>query len=144
MYLRPVHTDLELERLHQFIRENPLGIFTTAIQSPNYPLIQSSHIPWVLDVPEENSTSEAKNGKLRGHIARANPQTKAIIETVTKSLEGKDAVDGLNGTLEQDVMVLFNGPVHHYVTPKFYTETKPTTGKVVSPISDLVPEKDMT
>ncbi|KAJ9621677.1 hypothetical protein H2203_007166 [Taxawa tesnikishii (nom. ined.)] len=28
-------------------------------------------------------------------------------------------------------MVLFNGPVHHYVTPKFYTKTKPETGKVV-------------
>jgi predicted FMN-binding regulatory protein PaiB len=33
--------------------------------------------------------------------------------------------------LEDDVMILFNSPVHHYVTPKFYTETKPTTGKVV-------------
>ena len=28
-------------------------------------------------------------------------------------------------------MVLFNGPSHHYVTPKFYTKTKPETGKVV-------------
>jgi transcriptional regulator len=28
-------------------------------------------------------------------------------------------------------MILFNGPVHHYVTPKFYVETKPSTGKVV-------------
>lgn len=28
-------------------------------------------------------------------------------------------------------MILFNGPAHHYVTPKFYTETKPLSGKVV-------------
>lgn len=28
-------------------------------------------------------------------------------------------------------MVLFTSPVHHYVTPKFYTETKPSTGKIV-------------
>ena len=28
-------------------------------------------------------------------------------------------------------MILFNGPVHHYVTPQFYVETKPSTGKVV-------------
>lgn len=28
-------------------------------------------------------------------------------------------------------MILFNGLVHHYVTLKFYVETKPSTGKVV-------------
>ena len=28
-------------------------------------------------------------------------------------------------------MILFTSPVHHYVTPKFYVETKPSTGKVV-------------
>ncbi|KAH0344970.1 hypothetical protein KCU83_g8085, partial [Aureobasidium melanogenum] len=28
-------------------------------------------------------------------------------------------------------MIMFNGPVHHYITPKFYTATKPATGKVV-------------
>ena len=33
--------------------------------------------------------------------------------------------------LEEEVMVLFNGPAHHYVTPKFYVDTKPATGKVV-------------
>lgn len=27
-------------------------------------------------------------------------------------------------------MILFTSPHHHYVTPKFYTETKPVTGKV--------------
>lgn len=28
-------------------------------------------------------------------------------------------------------MILFTSSVHHYVTPKFYVETKPSTGKVV-------------
>lgn len=28
-------------------------------------------------------------------------------------------------------MILFTSPVQHYVTPKFYVETKPATGKVV-------------
>jgi transcriptional regulator len=130
MYLRPVHTTLDLPTLHSFIRSNPLGIFTTAIKSPNYPLLQSSHIPFVLDVPEEPSSTSP--GVLRGHLARANPQTKALIEAVTKSREGKEEGEGLNGVLEEEVMLLFNGPVHHYVTPKFYTETKPSTGKVVS------------
>jgi transcriptional regulator len=119
MYLRPVHTDLHLPTLYKFIRANPLGIFTTAIQSPNHHTIQSSHIPWVLDAQDGESTS---NAKLRGHMARANPQAKVLIEAATKSS---------SRTLQEDVMVLFNGAVHHYVTPKFYVETKPSTGKVV-------------
>jgi len=36
-----------------------------------------------------------------------------------------------NGRLQSEVSIVFNGPVHHYITPKFYTETKPATGKVV-------------
>ena len=36
-----------------------------------------------------------------------------------------------NRSLAQGVMILFNGPVDSYVTPKFYTKTKPQTGKVV-------------
>jgi transcriptional regulator len=55
-------------------------------------------------------------------MARANPQAKVLIEAATKSS---------SRTLQEDVMVLFNGAVHHYVTPKFYVETKPSTGKVV-------------
>jgi transcriptional regulator len=122
MYLRPVHTDLHLPTLYKFIRSNPLGIITTAIPSPNYHTIQSSHVPWVLDADdEENATGEQK-AKLRGHMARANPQTKALIETATKTSSNK---------IQAEVMILFNGPVHHYVTPKFYVETKPSTGKVV-------------
>jgi transcriptional regulator len=122
MYLRPVHTNLHIPTLYKFILSNPLGIITTAIQSPNYHTIQSSHVPWVLDVDaEENVTGESK-GKLRGHLARANPQAKALIEAATNASSNK---------IVEEVMILFNGPVHHYVTPKFYVETKPSTGKVV-------------
>jgi transcriptional regulator len=131
MYLRPVHTDLHLPTIYKFIRDNPLGILTTAIQSPNYPLLQSSHIPWVLDVPDEEPPAGASVGTLRGHLARANPQTKALIEAIAKSQSITDVSNTGNGTLVEEVMILFNGPVHHYVTPKFYTETKPSTGKVV-------------
>jgi transcriptional regulator len=55
-------------------------------------------------------------------MARANPQTKAMIEQL-------DSENG--GQLGKEVLVLFNGPAHHYVTPKFYQETKPSAGKVV-------------
>src|ERR1700712_4138594 len=104
MYLRPVHTDLHFPTLYKFIRSNPLGIITTAIQSPNYHTIQSSHVPWVLDVEDEENTTPEPKAKLRGHLARANPQTKALIEAATNSSTNK---------ILQEVMILFNGPVHH-------------------------------
>ena len=121
MYLRAIHADATIPTLRKLIRENPLGIITTAISSPKYPLIQASHIPFVLDVEDESSETEL--GVLRCHMTRQNPQAKAITEAV----EGQSNP----GVLEQEVMVLFNAAAHHYVTPKFYTETKPTTGKVV-------------
>ena len=132
MFLRDVHADATIQTLRKLIRQNPLGILTTAIASPNYPLLQSSHIPFVLDVEDEESETEL--GVLRCHVARPNPQSKAMIESLKAAQQqGKDGAggDGRPGVLEQEVLVLFNAPAHHYVTPKFYTETKPTTGKVV-------------
>ncbi|CAL3972456.1 hypothetical protein PZA11_004429 [Diplocarpon coronariae] len=122
MYLRPVHTDLHLPTLYAFIQSNPLGILTTSLPSPEFHTIQSSHIPWVLDVPTADEETLPPRGKLRGHLARANPQAKALVEAATQTC---------SDTLQQEVMILFNGPAHHYVTPKFYVETKPETGKVV-------------
>ncbi|VDB83164.1 unnamed protein product [Peniophora sp. CBMAI 1063] len=123
MYLRAVHAEGHLPTLRSLVRTQPLGIFTTVIAgSSQFPLLQSTHIPFVLDVADESSETEL--GTLRGHMARANPHSKAMIE----NLSGKSEASQV---LENEVMVLFNGPVHHYVTPKFYTETKPSTGKVV-------------
>lgn len=129
MYLRAVHAEKNIAVLQQFIRDNPLGIFTTAIESSSFSFLQASHIPFVLDV--DDNGDETHLGVLRGHIARANPQAKALIEHL-QSAPRKD-VDPVDEPprLSRDVMVLFNGPAHHYVTPKFYRETKPATGKVV-------------
>lgn len=123
MYLRAVHADATMPMLRQLIRSNPLGIITTAISSEIYPLLQSSHIPFLLDVEDE--FSETEQGVLRGHLARQNPQAKAMIDSL------KSQQNPPTSFLEQEVLVLFNSPVNHYVTPKFYTETKPSTGKVV-------------
>ncbi|KAL7940928.1 putative FMN-binding domain-containing protein [Trichoderma barbatum] len=125
MYLRGDHAETDLRVLRQLVRENPLGLFTTAISSPSYPLIQSSHIPFILDVEDESSETEL--GRLRAHMARANPQSKAIIEEIKE----RQAAGDNSRTLQQDVMVMFTSSVQHYVTPKFYTATKPVTGKVV-------------
>ncbi|KAL7787045.1 putative FMN-binding domain-containing protein [Trichoderma ceciliae] len=125
MYLRGDHAEKSLRVLRQLVRENPLGLFTTAISSPSFPLLQSSHIPFILDVEDESSETEL--GRLRAHMARANPQSKAIIDEIKE----RQAAGDTSTTLQQDVLVMFTSSVQHYVTPKFYTATKPVTGKVV-------------
>ncbi|KAH6981538.1 putative FMN-binding domain-containing protein [Ilyonectria sp. MPI-CAGE-AT-0026] len=125
MYIRAAHAETDLRVLRRLVRQNPLGLFTTAISSHSFPFLQSSHIPFVLDVEDEESDTEL--GRLRGHLARQNPQSKAIIE---KTNCPKSPSLSTN-VLEHDVLVIFTAPEHHYVTPKFYTETKPATGKVV-------------
>jgi transcriptional regulator len=126
MYLRAVHAEGQIPILQQFLRDNPLGILTTAIKSPTYPFIQSSHIPFVLDVPPSTDGTPA-TGTLRGHIAKQNPQAKALMEALAE----QHAAGNPKLELTDEVLILFNGPHHHYVTPKFYTETKPVSGKVV-------------
>ncbi|PYH96459.1 transcriptional regulator [Aspergillus ellipticus CBS 707.79] len=126
MYLRAIHTESHIPTLQNLISTNPLGLLTTAIKSPLYPLLQTSHIPLVLDIPAPSDSDPTPPGTLRGHIAKQNPQAKALIEALTTQ-------DPSNSTheLADEVLVLFNGAHNHYVTPKFYTETKPATGKVV-------------
>lgn len=131
MYLRPAHTEHDTNTHYKFIQDNPLGVLTTAIKSESYPLLQSSHIPWILDLPDStSSSSDSEPAKLRGHLARANPHAKALSEAAAAVKTGRSS-----GTkyakLDEEVMVLFTSSVHHYVTPKFYVETKPSTGKVV-------------
>lgn len=128
MYLRAVHAEGQLAVLQQFIRDNPLGIITTAIKSPIYSFIQSSHVPFVLDVPPSTEGDDtAPTGILRGHMAKQNPQAKALMEALAE----QNAAGNNKFELTDEVLILFNGPHHHYVTPKFYTATKPVSGKVV-------------
>lgn len=112
MQIRAVHAETRISAIRKLIRDYPLGVLTTAIPSNSYPLIQSSHIPWVLDVKDESSDTEL--GILRGHVARGNPQFKAMLE----SLASPDRKDAGSNTLEQEVLVLFTSPIHSYVTPK--------------------------
>ncbi|PLB46515.1 hypothetical protein P170DRAFT_438278 [Aspergillus steynii IBT 23096] len=139
MYTQSMHAETSTQTLFEFIRDNPLGILTTAIPSTTQPLIQSTHIPWILDTDGEPHPSNLGNAqanagenesppaRLRGHIARQNPQSATLIEAV-QSL-GLPSGSYLPHETHE-VMILFTSPHHHYVTPKFYTESKPATGKV--------------
>ncbi|RAL00784.1 FMN-binding negative transcriptional regulator [Aspergillus ibericus CBS 121593] len=120
MFLPAVHAEPDTEALLQFIKENPLGMLITGIDSTAQDFLQCTHVPFVLDLPSAESPAQ-----LRAHIAKQNPQVKTMIE---KTENGKPS--GVF-PLEQDVLVVFNGRHDHYVTPKYYTETKPDTGKVV-------------
>jgi transcriptional regulator len=61
MYLRAVHAEQDIATLQQFIRANPLGIFTTAIESKSSPFLQSSHIPFVLDADDKSAEAHLKH-----------------------------------------------------------------------------------
>ncbi|KAL1408892.1 hypothetical protein Q8F55_005706 [Vanrija albida] len=121
MYIRGNHAELDVPTLVEFVKNYPLGLFTTAIKSDLAATLQTSHIPFVIDEADGD-----RPARLRAHMARANPQAKVLIEAAKAQSNG----DG-TATLEDEVLVLFNAPVTAYVTPKFYTETKPDTGKVV-------------
>ena len=140
MYLRAVHAETHLTPLLALIQQNPLGLLTTAVSSEDFPLIQHTYIPWVLYPPrnlaslETDGQAEAppvgnvkqpvqglEGCRLRGHMARANPHSKALTQ----------AVGAKNGPLPTEVTISFAVPNQHYITPKWYVETKPENGKVV-------------
>ncbi|KAJ5133996.1 FMN-binding split barrel-related protein [Penicillium atrosanguineum] len=127
MHLRPDHAVRSIPTLHAFIRAHPLG---TTSQPSN-----AAISPWVLDSETTQSNSNSPNGEesnktpsplgiLRGHIARANPQTKAILEAISSDPSTTGSI------LPEEVLVVFTSPTDHYITPNFYIESKPATGKV--------------
>lgn len=116
MYIRDTHAERDESVLRDFIRGNPFGAMTTSIPHPSIDALQSTHVIWVLD--------EMPNGTvLRGHMARANPQAKAMMDALKARGEG-------NGVLTDDVLILFTSNTHSYVSPRWMTTTKADTGKV--------------
>lgn len=118
MYLRPVHTELDIPTLRELIKQVQLGVLITAIPSAG-PLIQTSHIPWTLHL--DNESLDTDLGILRGHMAKPNPQAQLLVDNAQKEQDWH---------VEQEVMVLFTGD-DHYISPQHYIDTKPKTGKVV-------------
>ena len=127
MYLRPDHAEHDVPTLRQLIHDTQLGLLITAF-TPAEPSsgssgsrIHTSHVPWVLEVEDPQSTTQL--GSLKGHMARQNPQSKLLVELAARTTDGVIRSD--------EVAVIFTAPDHHYISPSFYTETKPKTGKVV-------------
>lgn len=116
MYFPDKHAERDPAKLLDFIREHPFGALTTSIPHPTIDTLQSTHVVWVLEEKPDCTV-------LRGHMARANPQAKAMIDALKARGEG-------NGELSDDVLILFTSSTHSYVTPRWMTATKDDTGKV--------------
>jgi transcriptional regulator len=99
MYVPPAFRDDDLASLHATMRAARLANFVTATTDG----LIATPLPLFLDA------TEGPQGVLYGHVARANPQWRAIPVG--------------------DAMAIFMGP-DAYVTPSWYA-TKQETGKVV-------------
>ncbi|QKD04182.1 FMN-binding negative transcriptional regulator [Mesorhizobium loti] len=102
MYEPPHFKETRADVLHGLIRAYPLGMLIS--NGPDGP--EANAIPFLLDA------AVSANGRLRAHMAKANPQWKLIAENPSSP-----------------VLVVFQG-TDAYVTPSWY-ETKRETGKVV-------------
>ncbi len=100
MYLPKHFAQTDVAVMHALMRSNPLA--TLISHGPDG--LNANHIPLQLDA------TAGPNGTLRGHIARANPLSKA------------SAVDG-------EILLIFQGP-HSYISPSGYA-SKAEHGKVV-------------
>ena len=119
MYLKEDYAEHDQEALFDLIEDHRLGVLTTAIESNTFPFLQSTHIPFVLD----RKGGKWQKGILRGHIARANPHAKQLVQN---HRSGESLFIPTNR-----VSIIFTHKTQAYVTPRFYKETKPLTGKVV-------------
>lgn len=100
MYQPPHFREERLGVQHDLIRNHPLGLLISSGEGG----LLANPIPFQLIERPEGP------GILQAHMARANPQWRAISEGA-------------------EVLVVFQGP-DHYITPSWY-ETKRETGKVV-------------
>ncbi len=102
MYQPPHFVETRLDVLHALIRAHPLGLLISV--GPDGPM--ADPLPFLIDAAVE------PHGRLRAHVAKANPQWRLIAENP-----------------QTPVLVVFQG-ADSYVTPSWY-ETKRETGKVV-------------
>ena len=102
MYQPPHFIESRPDVLHALMRAHPLGLLVSS--GPEGPVADA--LPFLLD------TDHPPHGRLRAHLARANPHWRLLA-----------------AHSETPVLVVFQG-VDSYITPTWY-ETKRETGKVV-------------
>lgn len=95
MYIPPSYQQVDFDQALQFVTEYPFGILTT--NGEDFPTV--THLPFLIE-------KEGEDYYLYSHMAKANPQWKALID--------------------QQVLTVFVEP-HAYISPQYYTrESVPT------------------
>jgi len=102
MYIPHSFAEDDLPTLLDFLEGHPLAALVTTSETAG---LIATHLPLLLD------RTAAPNGRLLGHLARANPQSREIAAGHTEAL------------------VIFTGP-DAYITPAWYS-TKREHGRVV-------------
>src|SRR3954454_3028967 len=105
MYIPAHFEETRADVLHGLIAAHPLGTLVTLSSTG----LTANHIPF--HIAAAAAPAPESLGTLRAHVARANP----VWKDFSRDLE---------------VLVVFQGP-QIYITPTWYVETKPTTGKAV-------------
>ena len=96
MHIPSKFKETNLQKLHKFIQEFPLGTLITSIENS----IDADHIPFYLNTQDNVPVT------LQSHIARANP----LWENCSEG---------------QEVLLIFHGP-NAYISPNFYPSKKET------------------
>lgn len=123
MHLPAGHAEYNPEVLRSFVETHPLGMIITHLpppdDKPDIAPLQASHIPFTIQGTPDKLV-------LRAHLARQNPQAKALAAAADRIKSNEVGV-----TLPEDALVMFTAPAHSHISASFYAETKPSTGKVV-------------
>ncbi|CCV06530.1 FMN-binding negative transcriptional regulator [Mesorhizobium metallidurans STM 2683] len=112
MYQPPHFQETRQEILHGLVRAHPLGLLISNGAKGGAEGPVANAIPFLLDAPSLPNADVPPKGRLRAHLAKANPQWRLLADSPLSP-----------------VLVVFQG-TDAYVTPSWY-ETKRETGKVV-------------
>lgn len=94
MYIPASFRETDTATLHEFVRAHSFALLV----SQGAGGLIASHLPLLLDVDADGDADAGPHGRLLGHMARANPQWKAI---------------------EGETLAVFSGP-HAYISPSWY------------------------
>ena len=102
MYIPHYYQNENIEEVKAFIQANSFGILIDQVEGK----------PWGTHIPLELETDNNGEAILVSHLAKANPQAKALVE-------GKE------------VLCIFNGP-HHYISSSWYKEEEVPTWNYIA------------
>ncbi|SIR24680.1 FMN-binding negative transcriptional regulator [Maribacter ulvicola] len=102
MFIPEHYKNNDIEEIHDFLKNNSFGILINAIDGK----------PWGTHIPLELSKNTANKNVLIGHIAKAN-------------LQSKNLIDG------DEVLCIFNGP-HSYISSSWYEQEEVPTWNYIA------------